>query len=57
VLNYCNQWLARSCGTYPEALWEEVWDRNGRVYCWHEREWGGSAKMTRGSNDGDCEMS
>jgi len=24
VLNYYNQWLARSCGTYPEALWEEV---------------------------------
>jgi hypothetical protein len=31
ALNYYNQWLARSVGTYPEAVWEELWKRNGRV--------------------------
>lgn len=31
ALNYYNQWLVRSVGTYPEAVWEELWKRNGRV--------------------------
>lgn len=30
ALNYYNQWLARSCGTYPDAVWTELWARNGR---------------------------
>ena len=30
ALNYYNQWLARSVGTYPAAVWEEVWDRYGK---------------------------
>ncbi len=31
ALNYYNQWLARSVGTYPEEVWEELWTRNGKV--------------------------
>jgi hypothetical protein len=30
ALNYYNQWLARSCGTYPDGVWDELWERNGR---------------------------
>ncbi|KAH6668285.1 CoA-transferase family III domain-containing protein [Halenospora varia] len=29
-LNYYSQWLVNSCGTYPSAVWEDVWTRNGR---------------------------
>ncbi|TQN64862.1 Succinyl-CoA--L-malate CoA-transferase beta subunit [Colletotrichum shisoi] len=28
-LNYYSQWLVRSCGTYPEPVWKEVWERHG----------------------------
>ena len=31
ALNYYNQWLVRSVGTYPEELWQELWKRNGKV--------------------------
>ena len=30
ALNYYNQWLAQSVGTYPEKVWEELWKRNGQ---------------------------
>jgi CoA-transferase family III len=30
ALNYYNQWLANSVGTYPADVWEDVWARNGR---------------------------
>ncbi|KAL2882672.1 hypothetical protein SGCOL_001879 [Colletotrichum sp. CLE4] len=29
ALNYYSQWLVRSCGTYPEPIWREVWERHG----------------------------
>lgn len=29
-LNYYNQWLAESCGEYPEAVWQDLWTRNGK---------------------------
>lgn len=29
-LNYYNQWLAKSCGEYPEDVWQDVWKRNGQ---------------------------
>lgn len=29
-LNYYNQWLALSCGEYPEDVWQDVWQRNGK---------------------------
>ncbi|KAF6823405.1 putative alpha methylacyl-CoA racemase [Colletotrichum plurivorum] len=29
ALNYYNQWLVRSCGTYPEPVWKEMWERHG----------------------------
>lgn len=29
-LNYYNQWLAESCGEYPEDVWQDVWQRNGK---------------------------
>ncbi|CZT14614.1 related to acyl-CoA transferases/carnitine dehydratase [Ramularia collo-cygni] len=29
-LNYYNHWLAESCGTYPDEVWQDVWTRNGR---------------------------
>ena len=31
ALNYYNQWLARSCGTYPEDVWEDLWSRTGKL--------------------------
>ena len=31
ALNYYNQWLARSVGTYPQDVWQELWKRNGRA--------------------------
>lgn len=30
ALNYYNSWLAEVCGEYPEPVWEDVWNRNGR---------------------------
>ncbi|KLJ05326.1 hypothetical protein EMPG_11198 [Blastomyces silverae] len=30
ALNYYSQWLANSCGTYPPAVWEKLWNDNGR---------------------------
>lgn len=30
ALNYYNTWLANSVGQYPEAVWQDVWTRNGR---------------------------
>lgn len=29
-LNYYNQWLATVVGEYPQEIWEDVWNRNGR---------------------------
>jgi hypothetical protein len=29
ALNYYNQWLVNSCGTYPPEVWQDVWQRNG----------------------------
>ncbi|KAI0393162.1 CoA-transferase family III [Xylariaceae sp. FL0594] len=29
ALNYYSQWLVRSCGTYPEEVWQELWQRHG----------------------------
>ncbi|KAI8267642.1 hypothetical protein K4K58_007536 [Colletotrichum sp. SAR11_239] len=29
ALNYHSQWLVRSCGTYPEDVWTELWQRYG----------------------------
>lgn len=28
ALNYYSQWLIRSCGTYPQEVFEEVWKRH-----------------------------
>lgn len=30
ALNYYSTWLVSSCGTYPEAIWQDVWKRNDR---------------------------
>ncbi|KAF2174886.1 CoA-transferase family III [Zopfia rhizophila CBS 207.26] len=30
ALNYYSQWLVNSVGVYPKAVWEDVWNRNGR---------------------------
>jgi crotonobetainyl-CoA:carnitine CoA-transferase CaiB-like acyl-CoA transferase len=30
ALNYYNQWLADSVGEYPDAVWQDVWQRNGK---------------------------
>lgn len=30
ALNYYNQWLANTVGTYPEEVWQDVWNRDGR---------------------------
>lgn len=29
ALNYYNQWLTSCVGEYPEAIWRDVWHRNG----------------------------
>ena len=29
-LNYYSQWLAESCGEYPDDVWQDVWARNGK---------------------------
>ena len=31
ALNYYSQWLINSVGTYPRAVWDEVWVRNGKM--------------------------
>ncbi|KAI0533938.1 CoA-transferase family III domain-containing protein [Xylaria digitata] len=28
-LNYYSQWLVRSCGTYSDEVWRELWQRHG----------------------------
>jgi crotonobetainyl-CoA:carnitine CoA-transferase CaiB-like acyl-CoA transferase len=30
ALNYYNQWLANSVGEYPDTVWQDVWEKNGR---------------------------
>lgn len=30
ALNYYNNWLTTTCGEYPEQVWQDVWNRNGR---------------------------
>jgi hypothetical protein len=30
ALNYYNQWLANSVGEYPDEVWQNVWERNGK---------------------------
>jgi len=35
ALNYYSQWLASVCGTYPPAVWDDVWTRNGRAVFRH----------------------
>ncbi|KAI1423107.1 CoA-transferase family III domain-containing protein [Xylaria sp. FL1777] len=29
TLNYYSQWLVRSCGTYSDEVWQELWQRHG----------------------------
>jgi crotonobetainyl-CoA:carnitine CoA-transferase CaiB-like acyl-CoA transferase len=29
-LNYYSRWLAKDVGEYPQDVWNDVWDRNGR---------------------------
>ncbi|RAL16070.1 alpha methylacyl-CoA racemase [Aspergillus homomorphus CBS 101889] len=31
ALNYYSQWLVNSVGEYPKEVWEEVWQRHGRL--------------------------
>jgi hypothetical protein len=40
ALNYYSQWLVHSCGTYPEAVWQDVWSRNGRKVFRHYHNMG-----------------
>lgn len=35
ALNYYSQWLVSSCGTYPEAVWQDLWARNGNAVFRH----------------------
>lgn len=30
ALNYYSQWLVNSVGTYPDAVWQQVWSDNGK---------------------------
>ncbi len=30
ALNYCNECIANSVGTYLELIWQDVWKRNGK---------------------------
>ena len=30
ALNYYNSWLVNTCGEYPQEVWQDVWERNGR---------------------------
>ncbi|KAK0724922.1 CoA-transferase family III domain-containing protein [Lasiosphaeris hirsuta] len=29
ALNYYSQWLVRSCGTYSDDVWQQLWERHG----------------------------
>ena len=40
ALNYYSQWLVNSCGTYPDAVWQDVWTRNGRQVFRHYHNMG-----------------
>ncbi|OOO07739.1 L-carnitine dehydratase/bile acid-inducible protein F [Aspergillus oryzae] len=31
ALNYYSQWLVNSVGTYPQSVWEDVWQRHNRL--------------------------
>ncbi|KJK67266.1 CoA-transferase family III [Aspergillus parasiticus SU-1] len=31
ALNYYSQWLVNSVGTYPQPVWEDVWQRHNRL--------------------------
>ncbi|KAI1394473.1 CoA-transferase family III domain-containing protein [Hypoxylon trugodes] len=35
ALNYYSQWLVRSCGTYDDRTWNELWTRNGSLVFRH----------------------
>jgi hypothetical protein len=30
ALNYYSQWLVNSVGMYPDPVWQDVWNRNGK---------------------------
>ncbi|KAJ6030557.1 uncharacterized protein N7446_000378 [Penicillium canescens] len=34
-LNYYSQWLVNSVGVYPDAVWEDVWERHDRLSFHH----------------------
>jgi hypothetical protein len=36
ALNYYSQWLVNSCGEYPDDVWQDVWQRNGRQVMRHD---------------------
>jgi hypothetical protein len=40
ALNYYSQWLVNSCGVYPDPVWQDVWNRNGRVVYRHYHNMG-----------------
>ena len=40
ALNYYSHWLVNSCGTYPEAIWQDLWSRNGRQVFRHYHNMG-----------------
>ncbi len=40
ALNYYSQWLVNSCGSYPDAIWQDVWARNGRQVFRHYHNMG-----------------
>jgi len=42
ALNYYSQWLVNSCGVYPDAVWQDVWKRNGRKVFRHYHNMGSS---------------
>lgn len=35
ALNYYSTWLVNSCGVYPESVWQDVWERNGKQVLRH----------------------
>ncbi|KAF1812013.1 CoA-transferase family III [Eremomyces bilateralis CBS 781.70] len=39
-LNYYSQWLVNSVGVYPDAVWQDVWNRNGRLVFRHYHHMG-----------------
>jgi hypothetical protein len=30
ALDYCNQWLVKEVGEYPQEVWQDVWGRAGK---------------------------